>query len=552
MRALEPGTIVGSFRIARTLAEGPGAGTVYEATGGGLDRPVALKVFAARLSESPQFRERFRRDAPRLAAVEHPSITRIYEVGSSVSGLYMAMRLVDGPTLAELVARGPLDLDAAVELLGPVAEALDLAHDSGVLHRDLKPQKILVGASGRAFLTGFAPARPPTRSRWQPSGRASEALGSLAPEQARGEPPDRRSEVYSLAAVLYEAIAGFPASRAESDGATRPAPPNDPRARLPDELGAIVARALADDPDERPATGARLMRELRRATRSGTPAGAGSGRFRRAPAAGARPAPVAVGAARPSPTPAKGTGAEPSPVTAAAPAPGRAAGERSSATPAVAASAAPAAASAVAASAAAAGSASAPAEAPRARAGAGPPSARRRRAGRHAGRRHGALPAALAIVALGGSAAVAGWYLPDLLDDGGAARTSSRASAPLPRAISSEAYTTALSRTLERLNERRAEREAALQRARTAPAQARAASSLGAAHAQAAAALSYEAPAPPQRRAHATIVAALRELAAGYRGMATAARSGDSRGFAEEARRVRRGEARVRGAVERL
>ena len=259
----------------------------------------------------------------------------------------------------------------------------------------------------------------------------------------------------------------------------------------------------------------------------------------RAPEAIGAETQVAVCAGTVSRTPGPGNGPEPSHPTLAELTPGRPAGERFRTPP------------AVAASAALARGTPATAAAPLAWAVVGAPSARRRRADTHAARRHGALPAAFAIAALGGAAA-AGWYLPVLLG-GGAARTNSQASAPAPpRSGPSEAYTAALSRTLERLNERRTELERAFRRARTARAQGRAASSLGAAHARAAAALSIETPTPPQRRANATIVAALREMAAGYRGMAAAARGGDSRGFTLEAGRVRRSDARVRGAVERL
>jgi len=175
--------------------------------------------------------------------------------------------------------------------------------------------------------------------------------------------------------------------------------------------------------------------------------------------------------------------------------------------------------------------------------------AERRRARTLAARRRRALRAAPAIAALVAGGALAGWYAPSLLGSAEDLRepsAASRASAPAP---TSDAYADALSRTLERLNERRRTLQRRLERARTARGQAGAASALARAHAVAAAALAAEPRTAQERRTNTGIVGGLREVAAAYRSMAAAARRGDARGFGEQAARVRRGEARVRSAV---
>jgi len=285
-----------------------------------------------------------------------------------------------------------------------------------------------------------------------------------------------------------------------------------PGTPLPERLYEVFGRALAEDPNERPGTPGELVADLRRALD--------------APARGAR---------RSAPT-ARGE-------RVAAPAGAVASAGRLVPAPPAQASEPP---------------ASAPVAPDLAATGDRPPpdsrrsaAARleRRRARTLAARRWRALRAAPAIAALVAGGALAGWYAPSLLgsaEDPREPSAASRASAPAP---TSDAYADALSRTLERLNERRATLQPRLERARTAPGQAGAASALARAHAVAARALAAEPRTAQERRTNTGIVGGLREVAAAYRSMAAAARRGDARGFGEQAARVRRGEARVRSAV---
>ena len=551
MGPLEPGTAVAGYRIVRLLRGGPGAGAVYEATGGGLDRAVALKVFAERLSESAEFRERFRREAPRIAAVEHPSIARTYEAGSSKSGLYLAMRLVEGRTLWELLERGPLEPEAALELLGPVAEGLDLAHDNGVLHRDLKPGKILIGEPGRAFLTGFSMPRPQARGARGSSRRARGAVLYLAPEQIRGEPARRPGEVYSFGVLLYEALAGSPPFRAHADeaaisGSGNGSPPSllVRRPELPERLDEIFARALSTDPRERPGRASEMVADLRRALRPATP----GARLRpvmpvdRTPL----PAPAAPEVSTPDPSPATREVSrpdrppatreirrpDPPPATREVSRPDKPPAMREGSTP------------------------DSPMRVPAVSRPNSPSAAAslderlgRRRASSLAARRRGARGAVPAIAALTAAAAVAGWYLPDLVEQRETPSAVTPAGAPAP---TSDAYEAALSRTFERLNERRATLEARLARARAAPGQARAADALAQAHADAARALVSEPRTQQEQSTSTSIVAALRDVATAYRALASSARRGDARSFRVAAARAGRADARVRRAVGRL
>lgn len=537
MAPLEPGTAVAGYRIVRLLRAGPGAGAVYEATGGGLDRAVALKVFSERLSGSSAFRERFRHEAPRIAAVEHPGIARTYEAGSSRDGLYLAMRLVPGRTLAELLASGPLEADAALELLGPVAEALDVAHDSGVLHGDLKPEKILVGDVGRAFLTGFSIVPPQARG---PSSRARSAALYLAPERARGDPARRSGEIYSFGALLYEALAGAPPPRAGADGANGGLPTLlERQPELPERFDEIFAGALSSDTSRRPGNAAEMVAELRWALRAGAAA--------RAPA---RPAAVLTAAEiDPDPEAIRSAPARPAAVRRARPA--------AELDPAAAPELDPAAAAELDPDPEVMRSAPDPA-APSTlvAAGSSQPAApsvderlARRRAERLATRRRRPRRAVPVIAGLAAAAAVAGWYLAGVLERPSSPPVAARVSAPPP---TSDAYEAALAREIERLNERRATLEVRLARASAASGQASAADALAQAHSDAARALAGEPRTQQERRAGAAIVAALGEVATAYRAVGSRARRGDARGFRLAAAQARRADARVRRAVRGL
>src|SRR4051812_3330274 len=235
-------------------------GVVYRAVQLDLDRPVALKLIASQLAEDPAFRERFVRESRLAAAIDHPNVIPIYYTGEYEGALYIAMRYVEGSDLRTLVrAAGRLDADRAAYLVSQVASALDAAHERGIVHRDVKPANVLLGANDHAYLTDFGLTKRISSASGQTRGGGwVGTLGFVAPEQIRGERVDARADVYALGCVLFHTLAGGPPYQRDSDEATLWAHLQDDapslRANAPDappELQAVIDRALAKDPDDR-------------------------------------------------------------------------------------------------------------------------------------------------------------------------------------------------------------------------------------------------------------------------------------------------------------
>ena len=222
-QVLAIGTRLGPYRIDAFVARG-GMGEVYRATDDRLGREVAIKRLPAWLADDPHARQRFLAEARNAAGLEHPNVLPVYDAGETAGILWIAMQFARGPDLGELLRRdGPLAPDRAIDLLEGVAAAVDAAHARGMLHRDIKPANILVvrGEAGeRAYLADFGVS---TLARDRGLTQTGVLLGTVdyvSPEQARGEPLDARSDVYSLAAVLYETLTGTPPFHRASDAAT--------------------------------------------------------------------------------------------------------------------------------------------------------------------------------------------------------------------------------------------------------------------------------------------------------------------------------------------
>jgi predicted Ser/Thr protein kinase len=265
-----PGVVAG-YRVDGTLGEG-GMGTVYRATQLSLERVVALKVLTAELSSDPAFRERFRREGLLQAALDHPHIVTVYEAGEADGRLFLAMRMVEGPTLKELILRRELDDRRALRLLTQVAEALDAAHAKGLIHRDVKPQNVLVGAGDHAYLADFGLTKGSDDAGMTETGQFVGTIDYISPEQARGEQASARSDVYALTAVLCECLTGqVPYVRATEERAllahlSEPPPRlSQVRADLPAALDEVVAEGMAKAPGDRPASAGELMLKARRA-----------------------------------------------------------------------------------------------------------------------------------------------------------------------------------------------------------------------------------------------------------------------------------------------
>jgi hypothetical protein len=320
---LPQGTTLAGYRIDGVLGQG-GMGTVYEATQLSLDRVVALKLLAAHLSNDMAFRARFRREGQVQARLEHPHVVTVYEAGETEQGLFIAMRLVRGRTLKELVNARELDVARTLKILAPVAEALDEAHGMGLIHRDIKPQNVLVGRRDHSFLADFGLTKGPTEASLTKTGHFVGTFDYISPEQINGEAATAASDVYSLAGVLYECLTGtvpFPkqveAAVLYAHVADPPPKPSDTRPELPAQLDDVIARAMAKNPAERYGSATELIEETERALARGSDPAAQeqetalSARERTAPSPTA-PAPAGATAASP---------AEAAPPAARAPAP---------------------------------------------------------------------------------------------------------------------------------------------------------------------------------------------------------------------------------------
>jgi hypothetical protein len=270
---VEAGTTIAGYRVERRLGSG-GMGAVYQATQLSLDRVVALKVLSPTLSADAGFRERFRREAMLQAALEHPNIVPVYEAGESEAGLFMAMRLVEGADLKRLAADGELEPERVVDLLAHVAAALDAAHGAGLVHRDVKPQNVLVDGD-RAYLADFGLTKGAGDRGSTLTGQYLGSLDYTPPEQIRGEHVGPAGDLYAFAAVLYEALTGevpFPydneAALLYAHVAEPPPRPSARRPGLPEALDAVVARGLAKRPEDRYRSATAMVDDARRALAS--------------------------------------------------------------------------------------------------------------------------------------------------------------------------------------------------------------------------------------------------------------------------------------------
>jgi eukaryotic-like serine/threonine-protein kinase len=253
---------VGRYEIVREIGRG-GMGVVYEARDPALDRTVAVKVIqpAGEDQAARALEERFLAEARIAAALHHPGIVVVHDVGRdpATGALFIALELLEGPTLAEVGARGPLGWRSVLQIVGPVARALHHAHVHGVVHRDVKPANVVVLASGEVKITDFGIAR--LESGLQRLTTTGEFIGTplyTAPEQAKTEDVDGRADVFSLGSVAYTLLTGQAAFSAPTiPGIVHrvvyedPVPPSRYVPDLPADLERVLARSLEKDPSRR-------------------------------------------------------------------------------------------------------------------------------------------------------------------------------------------------------------------------------------------------------------------------------------------------------------
>jgi hypothetical protein len=289
-----PGTNLDGFVIESVAGRG-GMGVVYRARQRQPERVVALKVILADLADSPDFRARFKRESTIAAEIEHPNVIPVYAVGETRGVLYIAMRFVEGIDMrTQLLQAGRLEPARAAAIVDQVAQALDAAHACELVHRDVKPANILISTArghDHVYLSDFGISRHIQASQaLTGSGAFLGTIDYVAPEQARGEPVDARSDVYSLGCVLFHAVTGTVPFPLENDIAklyahdTQPPPSALERnGGLPVALEAVLARAMAKAPGDRHQSAGDLGRAALAAVAAPAPA-ATAGRARRAPA----------------------------------------------------------------------------------------------------------------------------------------------------------------------------------------------------------------------------------------------------------------------------
>jgi serine/threonine protein kinase len=271
------GTTFGKYSISRLIGKG-GMGEVYEAYDTDKGRTVALKILADEYSHDTNFRTRFQRESRAAAILQEPHVIPIHDWGEIDGHLYIDMRLVQGQTLDELLASGPLEPSRAVNIVGQVSAALDAAHAAGLIHRDIKPQNIIVTPTDFAYLVDFGIAETRGDTRLTSEGLKIGTLNYMAPERFTDPVATHAVDVYALACVLYEALTGQTPYTGENlqnllaAHVTLPPPrPSDTNPRIPPALDDVVSRGMAKDPDDRYGTAGGLGRAAMRALNSGQP-----------------------------------------------------------------------------------------------------------------------------------------------------------------------------------------------------------------------------------------------------------------------------------------
>ena len=267
--SLSTGDRLGPYAIEAPLGAG-GMGEVYRATDTRLDRSVAVKVLTQQVAANPEARERFEREARAVAALSHPHICMLHDVGTQDGTDYLVMELLGGESAAARLERGALPLDEALSIGIAIADALDAAHRQGIVHRDLKPGNVMLTPDGVKLLDfglaklaagGREPGADEAATRTAALTGEGTILGTLhymSPEQLDGKPADARSDVFAFGATLYEMVTGRRAFEGEGQASIISAvikdqPPaiSEVQPLAPTALGRLIETCLAKEPDDR-------------------------------------------------------------------------------------------------------------------------------------------------------------------------------------------------------------------------------------------------------------------------------------------------------------
>jgi dienelactone hydrolase/predicted Ser/Thr protein kinase len=261
--------IAGKYKIIDEVGAG-GMGIVYKAEDLKLKRTVALKFLPPQLAEFTELRERFLIEAQAAAALSHPNICVIHEVGEAEDRPYIAMEYVEGETLRDRVKKGPLKPEEALDIVTQVAAGLSEAHGKGIIHRDIKSANIMVTGKGQAKVMDFGLAKLRGGSSLTKSQTTLGTVAYMSPEQARGDELDQRTDLWSLGVVLYEMLTGELPFRGDRDLSVihsiiheEPKPLKQQKPPVPEELQQVVARALRKNRDSRYSSAGDMLKDLR-------------------------------------------------------------------------------------------------------------------------------------------------------------------------------------------------------------------------------------------------------------------------------------------------
>ena len=269
---MEP-TILDNRYAVSSLLGGGGMGKVFLARDQVLDRDVALKVLRDQYAQDEEFVRRFEREAKAAASLNYPNIVSVYDRGTAADGTYyIAMEYVPGGTLKDRILKeGAMQTAEAVRLASQVADALGVAHARGMVHRDIKPQNVLLTADGDAKVADFGIAHAASETTVSNSSLVLGTAKYMSPEQATGEPVGPASDLYSLGVVLYEMLTGEVPFEADSEVdvamkhvAEPPRPPKEKNPSVPEALNAVAMKLLEKKPEDRYPGAAELVADLSR------------------------------------------------------------------------------------------------------------------------------------------------------------------------------------------------------------------------------------------------------------------------------------------------